>query len=81
MESYRRLTLPLVASILEVPAQSLRALALLIMELGTKRGRQTLSVSYSYLFGFKGLQQIRKLLPHIFQSSAVPFLTFVEKRI
>jgi gamma-tubulin complex component 2 len=81
MESYRRLTLALIVSNLQGPTQSLRIRALLIAELGDKRGCQALAVVHGYLSGFKGSQQIRKLLQYIFQSSAAPLLTFVEKWI
>jgi gamma-tubulin complex component 2 len=81
LESYRRLTLALLVSNLQVPSQSLRSLALLIADLGDKRGCPVLSGIYNYLSSFKGSQQIRKLLQFIFQSSAVPLLSFVEKWI
>jgi gamma-tubulin complex component 2 len=81
MESYRRLTLALLASNLQVPAQSLRALALLLNDLDDKRGCPALTEISRYLASFKGSQQIRKLLQFIFQSSAIPLLNFVEKWI
>lgn len=81
MESYRRLTLALLVSNLQVPAQLLRVLALLVAEIGSKKGCPALSVIHNYLSDFKGSQQIRKLLLFIFQSSAAPLLSFVEKWI
>lgn len=81
LDSYKNLTLPILASNLEAPGQLLRVLALLISELKSTRGSQSLSIIHSFLSSFRGSQQIRKLLLFVFESAAVPLLSFVEKWI
>lgn len=81
LEAYKGLTLPILASNLEAPGQLLRVLALLISELESTRGSQALSIINTFLSSFRGSQQIRKLLLYIFESAAVPLLSFVEKWI
>lgn len=81
MESYRRLTLALLLSNLQMPSQLIRVLALLVTDVGSKKGCPALSVVYTCMSEFKGSVEIRKMLQYVFQTSAAPLLSFVEKWI
>ncbi|KAH0788629.1 gamma-tubulin complex component 2-like isoform X1 [Histomonas meleagridis] len=79
IQNYRRLTIGLLLSNLQIPAEIFQLLASVVKELESKRGISVLIILHKYYSTFRGSEQIRKMILYLFQSAMKPFIKFIEK--